>query len=165
MLQGADGINAAVVRGALRAAQPDLLTVVLPQSLSKQSSELQALLAKVRIVIEMPENNDIKLKEAARLCNRKLMVLAEASAAAAPRTSRPRGRCAPCPVRARGCHASEPRRPCVHARAVSVRFRPVRVARALQNVIGITFHDSSALKQTIEEAREMRKQVAEFFLD
>lgn len=33
---GATGTNAAVIRGALRAERPDLLTVVLPQSLSKQ---------------------------------------------------------------------------------------------------------------------------------
>lgn len=45
---GASGTNAAVIRGALRAEKPELLTVILPQSLKKQSPESQELLAKVR---------------------------------------------------------------------------------------------------------------------
>jgi hypothetical protein len=44
---GAPGTNAAAIRGALRAERPDLLTVVLPQSLSKQPEETQQLLAQV----------------------------------------------------------------------------------------------------------------------
>uniref|UniRef100_A0A7S2ZRC9 Uncharacterized protein n=1 Tax=Rhodosorus marinus TaxID=101924 RepID=A0A7S2ZRC9_9RHOD len=36
---GAGGTNAAVVRGAFRAEKPDLLTVVLPQSISKQAND------------------------------------------------------------------------------------------------------------------------------
>jgi hypothetical protein len=44
---GASGTNAAVIRGALRAEKPELLTVILPQSLSKQPPESQELLAKV----------------------------------------------------------------------------------------------------------------------
>ena len=42
---GATGTNAAVIRGAMKAEKPDLLTVVLPQSLSKQPPESQELLA------------------------------------------------------------------------------------------------------------------------
>lgn len=38
---GAGGTNAAVIRGALRAEKPQLLTVVLPQSLHKQPKETQ----------------------------------------------------------------------------------------------------------------------------
>lgn len=38
---GAGGTNAAVIRGALRAEKPELLTVVLPQSLHKQPKETQ----------------------------------------------------------------------------------------------------------------------------
>ena len=41
---GATGTNAAVIRGALRAEKPDLLTVVLPQSRSRQPPESQELL-------------------------------------------------------------------------------------------------------------------------
>ena len=44
---GATGTNAAVIRGALKAEKPDLLTVVLPQSLSKQPPESQELLLEV----------------------------------------------------------------------------------------------------------------------
>ena len=44
---GATGTNAAVIRGALRAEKPDLLTVVLPQSRSKQPPESQELLSEV----------------------------------------------------------------------------------------------------------------------
>ena len=44
---GAAGTNAAVIRGALRAERPDLLTVILPQSLAKQPAEAQELLKKV----------------------------------------------------------------------------------------------------------------------
>lgn len=45
---GASGTNAAVIRGALRAERPELLTVILPQSLQKQPPESQELLSKVR---------------------------------------------------------------------------------------------------------------------
>lgn len=38
---GAGGTNAAVIRGALRAEKPQLLTVVLPQSVHKQPKETQ----------------------------------------------------------------------------------------------------------------------------
>ncbi len=44
---GATGTNAAVIRGALRAEKPELLTVVLPQSLHKQPPESQELLQEV----------------------------------------------------------------------------------------------------------------------
>ncbi|KAL2631670.1 hypothetical protein R1flu_016356 [Riccia fluitans] len=43
---GASGTNAAVIRGALRAEMPELLTVLLPQSLKKQPPESQELLSK-----------------------------------------------------------------------------------------------------------------------
>lgn len=46
---GATGTNAAVIRGALRAENPELLTVVLPQSLSKQPPESQELLAQIKV--------------------------------------------------------------------------------------------------------------------
>ena len=55
---GSGGTNAAAIRGALRAERQDLLTVVLPQSLSKQPTESQELLEKVckDHIIEMPAN-------------------------------------------------------------------------------------------------------------
>ncbi|KAL6508695.1 hypothetical protein OROGR_023406 [Orobanche gracilis] len=64
---GASGTNAAVIRGALRAEKPELLTVILPQSLQKQSPESQELLAKflgVQNVVEKPYNDHLPLIEA-----------------------------------------------------------------------------------------------------
>ncbi|KAK2980974.1 hypothetical protein RJ640_018058 [Escallonia rubra] len=66
---GASGTNSAVIRGALRAERPDLLTVILPQSLKMQSPESQELLSKVKNVIEKPYNDHLPLIEASRLCN------------------------------------------------------------------------------------------------
>lgn len=66
---GASGTNAAVIRGALRAEKPELLTVILPQSLKMQPSESQELLSKVKNLIEKPENDHLPLIEASRLCN------------------------------------------------------------------------------------------------
>ncbi|GKV27896.1 hypothetical protein SLEP1_g37016 [Rubroshorea leprosula] len=70
---GASGTNAAVIRGALRAEKPELLTVILPQSLKKQPPESQELLAKVKTVIEKPYNDHLPLIEASRLCNRDII--------------------------------------------------------------------------------------------
>ena len=55
--------------GALRAERPDLLTVVLPQSLSRQPPESQELLSRVANVVEMPQNDALALSEASRICN------------------------------------------------------------------------------------------------
>ena len=66
---GATGTNAAVIRGALRAERPDLLTVVLPQSLSKQPEESRELLVQVENVVSMPKNDKLPLLEASRICN------------------------------------------------------------------------------------------------
>lgn len=60
---GASGTNAAVIRGALRAEKPELLTVILPQSLKKQPPESQELLAKVRVSIFYCKNFYLLLKE------------------------------------------------------------------------------------------------------
>ncbi|URD85523.1 hypothetical protein MUK42_27187 [Musa troglodytarum] len=66
---GASGTNAAVIRGALRAEKPELLTVILPQSLKMQPPESQELLSKVQNVIEKPQYDHLPLIEASRLCN------------------------------------------------------------------------------------------------
>jgi len=70
---GATGTNAAVIRGALRAEKPELLTVVLPQSMHKQPEESQTLLSQVTNVIEMPHNDHLPLIEASRICNRDII--------------------------------------------------------------------------------------------
>ncbi|XP_066306407.1 uncharacterized protein [Miscanthus floridulus] len=66
---GASGTNAAVIRGALRAEKPELLTVILPQSLKKQPPESRELLSKVQNLIEKPQYDHLPLIEASRLCN------------------------------------------------------------------------------------------------
>ena len=70
---GAVGTNAAAIRGALRAERPDLLTVILPQSLHKQPAESQDLLHDVTDLITMPQNDEMSLDMASRICNSKLL--------------------------------------------------------------------------------------------
>jgi protein subunit release factor B len=74
---GAGGTHAATIRGALRAERPDLLTVVLPQSMSKQTKESQELLQKVKDVIAMPQNDEMSLDVASRICNSYLLQLSD----------------------------------------------------------------------------------------
>lgn len=70
---GAGGTNAAAIKGALRAERPDLLTVILPQSLEKQPDESQELLRDVTDLITMPQNDAMNLDVASRICNSKLL--------------------------------------------------------------------------------------------
>lgn len=70
---GAAGTNAAAIRGALRAFQPHLLTVVLPQSMSRQTPESQELLQDVTNVVTMPQNDAMPLDVASRICNSHLL--------------------------------------------------------------------------------------------
>jgi hypothetical protein len=63
---GGTGTNAAVIRGALRANEPELLTVILPQSLERQPEELHELLLSVQQLVTMPENDEKTLLEASR---------------------------------------------------------------------------------------------------
>jgi hypothetical protein len=50
---GATGTNAAVIKGALRAENKELLTVILPQSLSRQPAESQELLSQVCSLLDL----------------------------------------------------------------------------------------------------------------
>ena len=70
---GAGGTHAATIRGALRAERQDLLTVVLPQSMGKQHKESQELLERVDDVIAMPQNDEMSLDIASRICNSYLL--------------------------------------------------------------------------------------------
>jgi hypothetical protein len=56
-------------RSLARQENPDMLTVVLPQSMSAQPPESRELLKEVQNVIEMSENDDMSLMDASRLCN------------------------------------------------------------------------------------------------
>lgn len=70
---GSEGTNMAVIKGALRACNPDMLTVILPQSLIKQPPEMQNLLFRVANLVEQPEFDDLDLKAAAAKCNEKIL--------------------------------------------------------------------------------------------
>lgn len=74
---GGNGTNIAVIKGALRACNSDLLTVILPQSLSKQPADMQPLLLRVANLQEQPQFDDLELKEAANMCNIKIMSLVD----------------------------------------------------------------------------------------
>ena len=63
---GAAGTNAAAIRGALRANSTELLTVILPQSRSKQTEDCQELIAEVTQVVQMPENDALSLDVASK---------------------------------------------------------------------------------------------------
>lgn len=74
---GAGGTNAATIKGALRAERPDLLTVVIPQSMNRQTKESQELLKQVQDVVAMPQNDDLSLDVASKICNSYLLSLTD----------------------------------------------------------------------------------------
>jgi hypothetical protein len=65
---GAQGVNAAVIRGVLE-VDPGRLTVLLPQSLERQPSESRAQLEQVLHLVEKPEHDELPLPMASSLCN------------------------------------------------------------------------------------------------
>jgi predicted Rossmann fold nucleotide-binding protein DprA/Smf involved in DNA uptake len=67
---GATGTNSAAIRGATR-ADPNLLTVILPQSLEPSESRQQ--LEQVMHLVENPSNDSLSLSEASQLCNREIV--------------------------------------------------------------------------------------------
>jgi predicted Rossmann fold nucleotide-binding protein DprA/Smf involved in DNA uptake len=69
---GATGINLAVIRGAMR-ADPNLLTVILPQSLARQPHESREQLENVVHLIEHGEYDALTLAEASALCNQEII--------------------------------------------------------------------------------------------
>ena len=69
---GSQGVNAAVIRGVLE-VDPSLLTVLLPQSLDRQVSEIRDQLEQVLHLIEKVENNDLPLPIASSLCNQEII--------------------------------------------------------------------------------------------
>lgn len=69
---GAIGTNSAVIKGAMR-AESNLLTVILPQSLSRQPQESKEQLGSVIHLIENPKNDGLSLGEASSLCNREIV--------------------------------------------------------------------------------------------
>jgi hypothetical protein len=72
MTSGSAGTNSAAIKGAMR-ADPNLLTVILPQSLERQPRESQEQLQQVVHLVESPENDSLSLGEASTLCNREII--------------------------------------------------------------------------------------------
>ena len=69
---GSQGVNAAVIRAVLD-VNPNLLTVLLPQSLGRQLPEIQDQLERVIHLIEKNENDDLPLPLASSLCNQEII--------------------------------------------------------------------------------------------
>ncbi|MCM1984732.1 DNA recombination-mediator protein A [Lyngbya confervoides] len=72
LTSGSTGTNAAAIRGAMR-ADPNLLTVVLPQSLDRQPPESRRQLDNVMHLVEKPEQDEMSLAEASALCNQEII--------------------------------------------------------------------------------------------
>lgn len=72
LTSGAIGTNAAAIKGAMR-ADPNLLTVVLPQSMKRQPAESQRQLEQVMHLVEKPENDYLSLAEASAICNQEII--------------------------------------------------------------------------------------------
>lgn len=69
---GATGTNSAAIKGAMR-ADFSFVTVILPQSLSRQPRESRNQLEQVIHLVESPENDNLSLAEASALCNREIV--------------------------------------------------------------------------------------------
>jgi hypothetical protein len=69
---GAIGTNSAAIKGAMR-ADSNLLTVILPQSLSRQPKESKKQLGKVIHLIENSKNDHLSLGEASAMCNSEII--------------------------------------------------------------------------------------------
>ncbi len=69
---GAQGVNAAVIRGVIE-VDPSLLTVLLPQSLERQVPEIREQLKEVQHLIEKSDNDDLPLPMASSLCNQEII--------------------------------------------------------------------------------------------
>ncbi|HIK54252.1 MAG TPA: DNA recombination-mediator protein A [Synechococcales cyanobacterium M55_K2018_004] len=72
LTSGATGTNSAAIRGAMR-ADPNLLTVILPQSLERQPRESREQLEQVMHLVENPANDSLSLAEASALCNQEII--------------------------------------------------------------------------------------------
>lgn len=72
LTSGATGTNSAAIRGAMR-ADPNLLTVILPQSLERQPKESREQLEQVIHLVQNPENDHLALAEASAICNQEIV--------------------------------------------------------------------------------------------
>ena len=72
LTSGSQGVNAAVIRGVV-AVDRERLTVLLPQSLDRQVTEIRDQLDQVLHLIEKPEHDDLPLPIASSLCNQEII--------------------------------------------------------------------------------------------
>lgn len=72
LTSGATGTNSAAIRGAMR-GDPNLLTVILPQSLNRQPRESRKQLEQVIHLVENSKNDSLALAEASALCNQEII--------------------------------------------------------------------------------------------
>ncbi|MEO0455495.1 MAG: DNA recombination-mediator protein A [Cyanobacteria bacterium P01_A01_bin.114] len=72
LTSGATGTNSAAIRGAMK-ADPNLLTVILPQSLKKQPRESREQLDSVMHLVENTANDSLSLAEASAMCNQEII--------------------------------------------------------------------------------------------
>ena len=72
LTSGATGTYSAAIRGALK-GDPNLLTVILPQSLSKQPRESRDQLNQVMHLVENSSNDSLSLAEASAICNQEII--------------------------------------------------------------------------------------------
>lgn len=69
---GSSGTNAAAIRGAMR-GNPQMLRVILPQTIGQQPSDVQDQLIGIPNIIEHSEWQMMTLADASRLCNREIV--------------------------------------------------------------------------------------------
>ena len=69
---GATGTNSAAIKGAMR-ADPNFLTVILPQSLDRQPLESRQQLEQVMHLVENSSNDNLSLAEASYICNKEII--------------------------------------------------------------------------------------------
>ena len=69
---GSSGTNAAAIRGAMK-ANPQKLSVVLPQTIGQQPSDVQDQLIGVPNIIEHADRAMMTLADASRICNREII--------------------------------------------------------------------------------------------
>ena len=69
---GSQGTNAAAIRGAMK-ANPDKLTVILPQTIGQQPSDVQDQLIGITHIVEHPDRAMMTLADASRICNREII--------------------------------------------------------------------------------------------
>lgn len=69
---GANGTNVAVIRGAQR-ANPDRLSIILPQTIGQQPGEVQDLLIGIKNIVEYPDRRSMTLADASKICNHEII--------------------------------------------------------------------------------------------